>query len=207
MKVLSKFVPTEPFYVLVSGGIDSISVAHWLKYSYYKTFKIVHFNHNVQPINDRMEEAVKRFCGDHSIECLSFLNEDEGNCFTQNDLRKWRLSEMAKIKGNFVTGHHLNDAVENYLANCITGTPEYKPIAELTQFYDFAIYHPFVTTTKKDMAAYVDKNDLSQYIVEDPSNAKSKYRRNWIRNVIIPELDSRDVGIETVVKRKFYTYD
>lgn len=206
MKVLSKFVPSQPFYVLVSGGIDSIAAAHWLKYSYYKTFKIVHFNHNVQPINVKMEEAVKRFCGDHDIECLSFLNT-KYECFTQNDLRKWRLTEMANIKGNFVTGHHLNDAVENYLANCITGTPEYKPIAELTQFYDFAIFHPFVTTTKMDMAAYVDECDLQQYIVEDPSNAICKYRRNWIRNVIIPELNKRDVGIETVVKRKFYTYD
>lgn len=206
MKVLPKFVPRDPFYVLVSGGVDSISAAHWLKYSYYKNFKIVHFNHNVQPINVQMEESVRRFCGDHNFEIVTYFN-DRYDRFTQADLRKWRLEEMSKLSGNFITGHHLNDAVENYLANCITGTPEYKPIAEHTQFYDFAIYHPFITTTKKDMAAYVDKHDLSQYIVEDPSNANSKYRRNWIRNVIIPELDNRDVGIETVVKRKFYTYD
>lgn len=206
MKALSKFVPSEPFYVLVSGGIDSIAAAHWLKYSYYKNFKIVHFNHNVQPINVQMEESVRRFCVDHNFEIITYHNVRYDR-FTQADLRKWRLEEMSKLTGNFVTGHHLNDAVENYIANCLTGTPEYKPIAEVTQFYDFAIYHPFLISTKAAMSEYVVKENLETYIVEDPSNSKSKYRRNWIRNVIIPELDSRDIGIETVVRRKFYTYD
>lgn len=206
MRVLSKFVPNQPFYVNVSGGVDSISAAHWLKYSYYKTFKIVHFNHNVQPINVQMEESVRRFCADHGFEIITFFN-DRYDRFTQADLRKWRLEEMSKLTGNFVTGHHLNDAVENYLANCFSGNAEYKPIAEHTQFYDFGIYHPFLTTTKQDMVDYITQKNLEQYIVEDPSNKNTKYRRNWIRNVIIPELDKREVGIETVVKRKFYTYD
>lgn len=205
MKVLSKFVPKH-FYLLVSGGVDSIAAAHWLKFSYRADFSILHFNHNIQPANADMETAVRAFCRDFNLPCVSFYNTDYGR-YTEKDLREWRLSVMSEMGGNFVTGHHLNDAVENYLTNCLAGTPEYKPITEVTSFPSHKIYHPFLTTTKADMVLYVEQKELSQYIVEDPTNKDIKYRRNWVRNVIVPELDKRNVGIETVVRKKFYSYE
>jgi tRNA(Ile)-lysidine synthetase-like protein len=206
MRINTELLPNDRFYVLVSGGVDSISIAHWLKHSFRKSFKVIHFNHNVQPINKQMVESVNRFCADNDIECLNFFNT-EFSRFTQKDLREWRLSVMDSLTGDFVTGHHLNDAVENYIANCLSGTPEYKPIEEISDFPNFSIYHPFITIPKRDMTEYVEKNDLQRYIVEDPSNANTKYRRNWIRNTLLQEIYNRDIGIESVVRRKFYNYE
>jgi tRNA(Ile)-lysidine synthase len=204
MKVLSKFVPSGRFFVLVSGGVDSIAAAHWLKYVYRKDFDVLHFNHNVQNANHEMEDSVRRFCSDFGLNCVSIFNTQGGSNWTEASLREWRLSHMRELCGSYVTGHHLNDAVENYLTNCLSGTPEYKPISELTNFPTFSIYHPFLTTTKAEMISYVERMKLLEYIVTDPTNDDTKYRRNWVRNIIIPEIDKRNIGIETVVKKKFY---
>lgn len=204
MKVLPKYVPLEPFYVLVSGGVDSIAVAHWLKYSFHKKFKVLHFNHNVQPANNAMEQSVRKFCTDFEIDCVSIFNADPDPLYSEDSLRRWRLLHMADLGGNFVTGHHLNDAVENYLSNCLCGNPEHKPIAESSAFMSFTIYHPFLSTTKHQMVEYIARNNLRQYVVEDPTNDDTKHRRNWIRNTLLTEIYKRNVGIETVVRRKFY---
>lgn len=205
IKVIPQFVPREPFIFLVSSGIDSIAAAHWLKHNYHKKFDILHFNHRVQAINDEMRNQVREFCIDNKIhyDCY-FRTDSEFPDTSENGLRKFRLDVMRSIGGRFITAHHLNDACENYLDNCFKGCPEHKPIKEFTKFDGFSIYHPFIKTTKQDFIDYVESNDLMKYVVVDPTNSDTKYKRNWIRNTIIPELNNRNLGLETVVLKKFY---
>jgi tRNA(Ile)-lysidine synthase len=205
IKVIPQYVPREPFIVCVSGGIDSIGAAHWLKHSYYKNFSILHCNHRVQDINDEMRDSVRQFCIDNKIayDCY-FRTDGEFPNISENGLREFRLSVMKMIGGKFLTAHHLNDACENYLSNCFHGNPEYKPIQEFSKFNGFSIYHPFLKTTKQDFIDYANENDLMKYVVEDPTNKDTKYKRNWIRNVIVPEINQRDLGLEKIVLKKFY---
>jgi tRNA(Ile)-lysidine synthase len=205
IKVIPQYVPKEPFTVLVSGGLDSIAAAHWLKHNYHKKFFILHFNHRVQATNDDMRNAVRQFCIDFSIPYDSYFRTDgEFPDTSENGLREFRLSVMKMIGGKFVTAHHLNDACENYLDNCFKGCPEHKPINEFTQFNGFSIYHPFLKTTKQDFMDYAKEHGLGKYIVNDDSNSDTKYKRNWIRHKIIPEINDRNLGLETVVLKKFY---
>ena len=73
-------------------------------------------------------------------------------------------------------------------------------------FFDgnFSIFHPFLKTSKQDFIDYAEANDLMKYVVEDPTNKETKNKRNWVRNTIIPEINGRDMGIETIVRKKFY---
>jgi len=203
IRVLSNSVPGEHFTMLVSGGIDSIAAAHWMKHAYRREFTILHFNHNIQDANDHMENAVSSFAEQFTIpiKVIRSLNKLKSS---EDKLREWRLNEMSNLTGNFVTGHHLNDAVENYLDNCFKGCPEYKPIQEVTHFKQFSIYHPFITTTKESFTQYAKKHNLDQFVVVDPTNTDIKYKRNWIRNNIAQEVYNRNIGIEKIVKNKFY---
>lgn len=209
IKVIPQFVPREPFTVLVSGGVDSIAAAHWLKYNYHKKFSILHFNHKVQEVNDKMEQAVFDFCVDFHfdgyIRQRDLISTPAFSDESENGLRSWRHYKMQGIGGRFVTAHHLDDAVENYLMNCFHGTPEHKPINEFTQFDGFSIYHPFLLTTKQDFIDYVKENGLGKYVVEDPTNFINKAKRNWIRNTIVPELNSRNLGLQSIIRKKFYS--
>jgi tRNA(Ile)-lysidine synthetase-like protein len=192
----------------VSAGTDSIAAAHWLKYKALKSFKMLHFNHKVQPANELMELSMIQFAKDHHMDCyIQSRNLNDTPKFTdtsENGMRQWRHYKMSGYGGNFITAHHLNDCVENYLKLCFEGKSEYKPIQEFTQFEDFAIYHPFLTTTKNDFINYVIQNDLMKYVVEDPTNNHNDATRNWIRNVIVPEIEGRNIGLEKVVRKKFY---
>lgn len=212
IKVNHNFLPKSDIHVLVSGGVDSVVVAHWLKYSYRLKFDIVHFNHCVQDANDEMEEKVFNFMlkmdtGGRVIKRINdgyihhkFTNTSEAG------LREWRHYEMSGIGGCFITAHHLNDAVENYLKNCFEGNPEYTPIPWTTSFKKgFKVFHPFLSTRKKDFIDYADKHNLWDFVVEDPTNKETKQRRNWIRNVIVPELNNQKLGLEKVVRKKFYS--
>jgi tRNA(Ile)-lysidine synthase len=204
IRVIPQYVPKDPFTVCVSSGVDSIAAAHWLKHNYHKKFNILHFNHDVQDINENMEDRVAAFADDFGIKCLyeyrfysSFTDTSE------NGLREWRLSVMKGYGGKFITAHHLDDACENFLQRTLSGNPEYKPIQEFTQFEGFSIYHPFLTTTKQDFIDYANENGLMKYVVEDPTNKINDANRNWLRNVVIPEISTR-INLRSVVKRKFY---
>jgi tRNA(Ile)-lysidine synthetase-like protein len=205
IKVIPQYVPREPFTVLVSGGVDSIAAAHWLKHNYYKNFSVLHFNHRVQPINDEMRDQVRQFCIDNKIpyDCYFRIDEEFPDT-SEKGLREFRLAVMKMIGGKFVTAHHLDDAVENYLMNCFHGTPEHKPIQEFSQFDGFSIYHPFLLTSKSNLWDYVYENNLNKYVVQDPTNHDIKHKRNWVRQIIVPEINVRSMGIHSIVRRKFY---
>lgn len=200
------YLPKEPFTLLVSGGVDSIAAAHWLKTRYSKNFNILHFNHNVQSVNDVMEESFINFAKAFDFNDAFIITRKDVYCtdYSENGLRQWRLDHLRELSGNFITGHHLNDCVENYIDNCLKGTPEYKPINESTKFDNFTIYHPFLTTKKQDFIDYCNTNDLTKFVVTDPTNSENEFKRNWIRNKLAKEIYDRNIGIEKVVLKKFY---
>jgi len=197
----------KSFTFLVSGGVDSVAAAYWLKHNYNRDFCTIHFNHGVQKINDKMENRVREFCRDNEIPLSvyyrdTYLFPDT----TENGLRNFRLEVMNNIGGDFVTAHHLNDTVENYVMNFIKGTPEYKPINEVFEGNKIRIFHPFLKTNKKSFIDFVAQNDLYRYIVEDPTNKENNCLRNKIRNILIPEFNKIS-NLESVVRRKFYQKD
>lgn len=207
--VKQQYIPREPFTFMVSGGLDSICAAHWLKVHFRKDFNLLHFNHMVQPINDDMYGAVWQFAIDFKFGAR-FIERDlevtpAFSDTSEKGLREWRHYHLQGLGGNFISGHHLNDCVESYLANCLKGCPENTPIPWFTTFQQgFTIYHPFLLTTKQDFILYAKENNLQKYIVEDPTNHDLSNNRSWMRNNLIPILDERQVGLEKVVKKKFY---
>jgi tRNA(Ile)-lysidine synthetase-like protein len=198
-------LPKGKLFFATSGGIDSIAAAHWTKFRFRRKITILHFNHNVQAANIQMQKSVEKFAKDFGFDLLlSKRGEYDTGGTSESDLREWRLSEYEKIGGKFVTAHHLNDCVESYLDNCLKGQPTYMPIPWHTYFGEFCIFHPFLGTTKRDFIEYAEKNKLKQYVVEDPTNKETSQKRNWIRNVIVPEVEARNLGLEKVVTKMFY---
>ena len=202
--VNSQYVPSSDFTFLVSGGVDSIAAAHWLKVKYRKTFSILHFNHNIQSANADMEQTVRSFAASFDIPIKVITRSNDTTITHEHEFRDWRLKEMLKVTGKFVTGHHLNDCVENYIDNCLKGIPEYVPIAEKSIFETFEIYHPFLSTKKQDFIKYCNVNGLDKFIVTDPTNKETNFKRNWIRNNLVKQIYDRNIGIEKVILKKFY---
>lgn len=216
-------MPTKSFFVAVSGGVDSIVACHLLwKLSRGKSnFTVCHFNHNLRPQNDLMEESVRQFCEDHALKFVTKKLQREFEWGTisgssEDFLRQHRLDFFKELLGDVVLGHHLDDCVESYMMNCLTGVPEYTPIPEKTTLVckdmrlimwdenaPHSLIRPFLRTPKKTFTKYATKNRLWKYVVEDETNKDTKYRRNWVRNDILPQFEN--LGLRKIVLKKFYT--
>jgi tRNA(Ile)-lysidine synthase len=150
-----------------------------------------------------MEEACRRLCKDFQIKIIVGKCDIKANNNVEDILRKERHKFFAEVGGAIVAAHHLNDCVENYISNALKGCPENKPIPEFTDFGNFQVYRPFLRNPKKNLENWIDKKQLHAYIERDESNNDNKYRRNWLRNVIIPAIEERS-KLEKVVLKKFY---
>ena len=197
-----KLLGANPFTIAISGGVDSLACMHFLLCRRYK-FNACHFNHNQRSQNDKMEDACIRFCKDFKIpltlgKCVVNYAKD-----IENNLREERLKFFGEVGGSIVCCQHLNDCVESYIMNMMRGCPEYISIPQITKFDNFTIIRPFIRNKKSEFESWVKNKRLGKYLEVDETNNDTKYERNWVRNVIIPEIEKRR-GLEKVVLKKFY---
>jgi tRNA(Ile)-lysidine synthase TilS/MesJ len=222
IKIIKQIVDKKhPYLFSLSMGSDSVAAFIWMKIAGYEVFPI-HFNHKLRPQNDLMEKKFLEFCKDFNSKnvFITHASYEKIESLTEGNLRKLRIefyrdiSSFAKdalfpgkLTPTIITAHHLNDYVESYLLNCFRGHPNHTPIELESNFnFDeshFKIIHPFLLTKKKDFMQFLERNNYIKYIVEDETNKISKgSRRNWIRNVILPEMLKNKLSLERFAKKK-----
>lgn len=202
-------------YACVSAGVDSVAGCHWLVKQFHickrVSFQILHFNHGLRPQNDVMERKV--------VELAEYLNIPLTRIrlnplsTSECDLRDARIAEYVTLakpfhsEPVFINFHHLNDAVENYVNNCMSGVPEYTPIRYQTDYAlesSFKVVHPFLRIPKRELVEYGLKEELERFIEHDETNMQEDYcKRNHIRHNIVPMMN-KWTNLETIVKKKFY---
>lgn len=205
IKLDTDLVPST-FYVAVSSGIDSIAAVHLLQMLNDKSrIRIFHYNHNLRPQNDLMEQAVRKYANDFKIP-ITVIKREKKTDNTEDALHKDRQDAYKSLNSDVIVCHHLDDAVESYIMNMLKGSPEHIPIATKTYFLNdskCAIYRPFLKTEKEDLRMFVKNYEyLNNYVVEDETNKDNTYRRNYIRNEVVPKF--KGMGLPKVVLKKFY---
>lgn len=202
----AKFLPKKQFYLACSGGVDSVAIFSFLIKKRID-FKVFHFNHKFQAINEQMEESVRKMCADFGIECVVHA-PPVGHTLRvgsiEDQLRELRLDAMRSLNADVVTCHHLDDCVESYFMNCFRMKQEFVPIPICTKLTNSntRIIRPFMLSTKNDMTKNVFNNGMSAYVVNDPTNTETKYYRNWIRHEVIPMLNNRQLNVTTGVAKR-----
>jgi len=194
--------------VALSAGCDSVAVTHFLKTKYPKIeLKCFHYNHNLRNQNLEMVKKAEKLCNDLDIPLTVKIRDSVHSGVSEADLRALRYGAMAGM-GYVLTGHHLDDAVENYLYNCFNGTPEYLPIPLETEYKDLklTILRPFIFSSKIEIENYIKKNKLEKYVENDETNKDESYRRNWLRNNIIPQINEKRYNLQTVIKKRYHIY-
>jgi tRNA(Ile)-lysidine synthase len=198
-------------YVACSGGVDSVAITHFLA-KVNPDVSIFHFNHKLRPQNDRMLEATAALSGtlksfrSYFASALEIpIDESKGLEAGAREARLKALSTIPLVDGErhrVVVAHHLDDCVESYLMNCFNGKTDGYVIPPISNFPRFALYRPFLLTPKSELRAYVERNGLMKYVVEDETNTDTTYRRNFIRNKVIPTLQPHYPGLRKVVMEK-----
>jgi tRNA(Ile)-lysidine synthetase-like protein len=201
IKIVKKIISKEKkYFFALSMGTDSVAGYMYLLNKNYN-IQPIHFNHNLRAQNQLMEEKFIDLCEKTNKKpIIGYGNKLK----TELDCRNARLDFYENYCENqeVITAHHLNDFVENYLLNCFRGIPNNKIFQIKSEFEKFSIIHPFLLTRKKDFVQYLERNKLTDYIIEDESNDIIKgSRRNWIRNKILPEMKKNKISLEKFAKK------
>jgi tRNA(Ile)-lysidine synthase len=202
-----KYFPNQKFILALSGGTDSIAIAHFLKQKGF-IFIAIHVNNKFIPQDDEVSQKVKSFCVDHKIVCEVLTTKEKYEKGSKEDFcRKIRYDLLRrfakKYNYNYIcTAHHLDDCVESYFLNFLKGTPEYIPIQFYCKYPEVTIFRPFLLNKKIDFIQYLEANHLSQYATEDELNSDLTLMRNWSRNVVLPTISKKYKGLHKVVFKK-----
>jgi tRNA(Ile)-lysidine synthase len=180
--------------VAISGGPDSVALLKVLKTLHYK-IEAAHVNYQLREEESFEDELfVLNFCESNNIP-IKIIRFDTEKIATQektgiqNIARILRYNWFEEIcnKESFnkiVTAHHMDDHLESILLNISRGTG----INGLKGIHikQGKIVRPFLFTNKNEILAYL-KNTNTEYR-NDSSNNKNKYKRNFLRNEIVPNF-------------------
>lgn len=185
---IEKYKLSGTFIVAFSGGYDSMCLLDVLNKLGYNPVAI-HLNHNWRGSeSDCEEEICRKFCKKNNIEFYSEkLSEDVPKTETAARNARYAFFEKCAKKFNsdvIFTAHNFNDNAETVLYRIIkgTGTIGLRGISEKRDIF----YRPLLNIKRKDIEDYCRQNDLSPN--SDSSNENTKYKRNLIRNKIIPMM-------------------
>jgi len=185
------------YIVGYSGGMDSTVLLYALK-SIESDIPIeaVHINHQV---NDRSNEW-ENFCCKNAARLgvnysaykvnIDFLS-GKGAEGSMREARYSVFNDFMKKDDWLLTAHHLNDQTETLLLNLFRGSgPDgLSGINIIRSFSRGKLVRPLLNIDQKHLKAYAKEKNLNW--IDDSSNNDNNLDRNYLRNRIIPKIESR----------------
>ena len=179
------------FVLAVSGGADSVVLAHLLKGAGVN-FEIAHCNFKLRGAeSDRDEAFVKNLAVilDVPFSCKHFDTEAYATAHKisiQEAARNLRYDWFATFNTIVITAHHANDNIETVFMHFCRGTG----IAGLTGIEPYKVkerlLRPLLVFHKHEIIDYATEAGIA--FVEDSSNASDKYARNFFRHQVLPAV-------------------
>jgi tRNA(Ile)-lysidine synthase len=186
----------KAFVIGYSGGLDSTVLLHVLASLSDVSIRAVHVHHglhaNANHWVGHCESMCKLWNIAFEVHCID-VNRDSG-LGIEATARDARYRAFAKTMQNdevLVTAHHQNDQAETLLLRLLraSGSQGLAGMYTFTRANGIAQLRPFLGIDRATLLSYALQHHLQW--IEDPSNADMHYDRNFIRNQIIPALESR----------------
>ncbi len=188
------------FLLAVSGGIDSVTMAHLFQMSDCEC-AIAHCNFQLRGADSESDEAFVRSLA-LFLEMPFFVEKfdveeraGEEGISIQMAARELRYEWFDKLLvdhgfNHLATAHNKNDSVETFFLNLsrgtgirgLTGIPRNKGL----------LVRPLLFASREDIVAFSTQNKIE--FREDASNRETKYRRNKIRHDVIPVMEQVNPG-------------
>ena len=180
--------------IAVSGGIDSMAVLDFLRRKH--EVLVLHYNHGT-PYAPKAEQLVRDYCEEHGVQIIVGTNTEEMPAGVSKEAwwREKRYKFFESVTSfPIITAHHLDDCVENWIFTSMNGNPFLIP-SKRDQYI-----RPFLTTEKRDFTMWCVRKNVPT--IDDPSNAETKYRRNYIRHIMMPHILNINPGIKKTIRKK-----
>ena len=191
--------------VALSGGIDSIVLLHALSEIKLKLkikLSAIHVHHGLSKNADNWLEFCMKECKKLGISITSEKINIKPNLAMgiEGAARKSRYQVLETHKKEILAlGHHQNDQAETLLLQLFRGSG-LNGLAAMPFFdKERSIWRPLLKINRMEIEYYAKKNNLN--FIEDESNNNSQFDRNFLRNEILPLIQSRYPDIINTISR------
>ncbi|PBQ34338.1 tRNA lysidine(34) synthetase TilS [Sphingobacteriaceae bacterium] len=196
------FHKKEKLLLAISGGSDSVVLAHLLKAAGYK-FSLAHCNFQLRGKDSDTDEnfckalskklGVKLYTKHFDTQAYCIANKATIQVAARNLRYQW-FNELLKEHdyAYLLTAHNANDVVETIFINLLRGTgiKGIKGISEKAE----QLIRPLLNFTKEEIESYAKKKEIQFRL--DQSNLEDKYERNFLRLNVIPLLKKINPNLE-----------
>jgi len=190
-----------PVLLGVSGGIDSMTLAHLFHSVEYPSFAVATVNFSLRgDESDADEELVRNWCRERGVRFFSAKFDTvsyatQRGISTQMAARDLRLDwfwEIAVREGfSFLAiAHNLNDRAETLMLNLLRGTG-IRGLSAIRETStpagnELTVIRPLLGFSREEIEKYAASVNLP--FRHDKTNFESHYSRNRIRNEVFPQF-------------------
>lgn len=202
----------EKVVLACSGGPDSMAVLNYLLNNNRRRVMVAYFNHGTEH-GDQAEIFIRNWVDAYnddfprnSIHLSVGRINDLSKRGPKQSLEEYWREERYKFFMNyhkdytFITAHHLDDQVEQYLFSVMHGKERLIPYRS----WGGRVIRPFLLSKKEALVEWCDDKGVSYMI--DPSNEDTKYMRNYIRHEFISKAMRINPGIHKTVRKKMLAH-
>ncbi len=182
----------------VSGGADSMLLL-WSLIDLQKKskffMKVINVNHHIRgEESDRDSLFVKDFCEKKKIpyeivDVQAKKTKEQEKLTLEESARKLRYDAFSKVMkkdklNKLFLAHHKNDQAETILMNILRGA---GVLGASGIKQDDVIFRPLLNLKKTEVLKLAKEHGIN--FVEDATNFDNDTTRNYLRNVVIPEIE------------------
>lgn len=201
------FEKTDRLILALSGGVDSVVLAHLLKQGGF-VFSLAHCNFRLRGADsDEDERWCRQLAAELGVAITVKVFDTEAYCrehrlnvqLAARKLRyEWFKELLQQEQARYLlTAHHASDLTETVLINLLRGTG-IRGLRGIARKQD-PLVRPLLAFTRTQIEEYAQQQNIRFRL--DKSNLEDKYERNYIRNQVIPLLKRLNPGLEETFTR------
>ncbi|MCC2677721.1 MAG: putative cell cycle protein [Pseudobdellovibrio sp.] len=201
----------DSFALCVSGGLDSMALLQmFVRLKPSADIKVLHYHHGrsqdpeINSFRDKSLDCVKSAVESLRKSNVNFLSaKSDADLHSEEQFRDARMEFFKKSVNSgdvLVTAHHLDDRFETVLLKMIRGSS--MDGVRSFQMWNGQFFRPFLQTAKAELLEYSRNSDLKW--VEDPTNDRSDYLRNWVRREWLEDLEKKVPGGKSNLARSLF---
>ena len=206
---LRQLAPNQTHFLIgFSGGLDSTALlalfAKLREKQPLLQLRAIHIHHGLSTHADAWSAHCQHICCQFRIP----LQIQHVNVSTENGIeagaRQARYEAIAQqiLPTEWLaTAHHQQDQTETFFPALKrgSGVQGLGVMQTKSNVYGVPIFRPLLNFSRQQLLAFVQQEGLSW--IEDESNEDNQYDRNFLRNIVLPELRQRWAHFDSAVQR------
>ncbi|MDB5800268.1 MAG: tRNA(Ile)-lysidine synthase [Rhodocyclales bacterium] len=185
--------------VAFSGGLDSTVLLHLLAQlapRLHFRLSTVHVHHGLSPNADGWAVHCERFALSLGIPCeIHRVSVERHGDGLEAAARDARHAVFAALDYDWVVlAHHRGDQAETVLHRLMRGAGVHGAAGMRAMDASRRLLRPLLDEPREALLAWAQTHGLIW--IEDESNADARFRRNFLRNEVLPLLRTQQAGVE-----------